>query len=337
MQLGMIGLGRMGANMVRRLMGDGHLCVVYDADPANVAALVAEGATGAESPQAMLGALEAPRNIWIMIPAGGVDALLDTLAPMMEAGDLVIDGGNSHHQDGIRRAKAMSGQGLHYMDVGTSGGVWGLARGYCLMVGGDSGDFRRLEPVFRSLAPGSEEAPDISAREDSTSTAEQGYLHCGPHGAGHFVKMIHNGIEYGAMAAYAEGLQVLAAANIGKDARDNSAETAHLRHPEHYRYDFDLADITELWRRGSVIGSWLLDLTAEALARDPALTGFSERVADSGEGRWTVQAAVDEGVPAHVLTAALYERFGSRGNADFASRVLSAMRFGFGGHAEHSD
>ena len=337
MQLGMIGLGRMGANMVRRLMGDGHACVVYDAEPTNVAALVAEGATGAESLQALLGALEAPRSIWIMIPAGSVDALLDTLAPRMEAGDLVIDGGNSHYHDGIRRAEAMSGQGLHYMDVGTSGGVWGLARGYCLMIGGDSGDFRRLEPVFRSLAPGAEAAPHVAAREGRAGTAEQGYLHCGPHGAGHFVKMIHNGIEYGVMAAYAEGLQVLAAANIGKDAQDNSGETAHLTHPEHYRYDFDLADITELWRRGSVIGSWLLDLTAEALARDPALAGFSERVADSGEGRWTVQAAVDEGVPAHVLTAALYERFGSRGNAGFAGRVLSAMRFGFGGHAENSD
>jgi 6-phosphogluconate dehydrogenase len=337
MQLGMIGLGRMGANMVRRLMGDGHACVVYDADPANVAVLVAEGATGAESLQALLGALEAPRNIWIMIPAGSVDALLDTLTPMMETGDLVIDGGNSHYQDGIRRAEAVSAQGLRYMDVGTSGGVWGLARGYCLMIGGDSGDFRRLEPVFRSLAPGSEAAPDIGAREARAGSAEQGYLHCGPHGAGHFVKMIHNGIEYGVMAAYAEGLQVLSAANIGKNARDKSAETAHLSHPEHYRYDFDLADITELWRRGSVIGSWLLDLTAEALARDPALAGFSERVSDSGEGRWTVQAAVDEGVPAHVLTAALYERFDSRGNAGFAGRVLSAMRFGFGGHAENSD
>ena len=337
MQLGMIGLGRMGANMVRRLMGGGHACVVYDADAANVAALVAEGATGAESLEALLGALEAPRNIWIMIPAASVNPLLDRLTPLMDAGDLVIDGGNSHYQDGIRRPEAMSARGLHFMDAGTSGGVWGLTRGYCLMVGGDAADFRRLEPIFRSLAPGSEPAPRISAREDRAGTAEQGYLHCGPHGAGHFVKMIHNGIEYGVMAAYAEGLQVLAAANIGANAQKNSAETAHLAHPEHYRYDFDLADITELWRRGSVIGSWLLDLTAEALARDPALAGFSERVADSGEGRWAVQAAVDEGVPAHVLTAALFERFGSRGNADFAGRVLSAMRFGFGGHAQDND
>ncbi|GMQ75101.1 MAG: decarboxylating 6-phosphogluconate dehydrogenase [Gammaproteobacteria bacterium] len=335
MQLGMIGLGRMGADMVRRLMADGHACVVYDTDAENVAALAGEGATGADSLEALLGALEAPRNIWIMVPAGRVDGLLATLAPMMNPGDLIIDGGNSHYQDGIRRADAMSRQELHYMDVGTSGGVWGLTRGYCLMIGGDSGDFRRMEPVFRSLAPGAEAAPANAARNGRDGTAEQGYLHCGPHGAGHFVKMIHNGIEYGLMAAYAEGLQVLSAANIGKGA-DAGAPT-HLARPEHYQYDFDLADITELWRRGSVIDSWLLDLAAQALTRDPALAGFSERVADSGEGRWTVQSAVDEGVPAHVLTAALYERFGSRGNADFASRVLSAMRFGFGGHAEKSD
>ncbi len=337
MQLGMIGLGRMGADMVRRLMADGHACVVYDTDAENVAALAGEGATGADSLQALLGALEAPRNIWIMIPAGGVDALLATLAPMMRPGDLVIDGGNSHYQDGIRRADEMSRQQLHFMDVGTSGGVWGLARGYCLMVGGDGDDFRRLEPVFRSLAPGAKAAPPIAARKGRTGTAEQGYLHCGPHGAGHFVKMIHNGIEYGVMAAYAEGLQVLAAANIGKSVGGDADGPTHLAHPEYYRYDFDLADITELWRRGSVIDSWLLDLAAQALARDPALAGFSEQVADSGEGRWTVQTAVDEGVPAHVLTAALYERFGSRGKADFASRVLSAMRFGFGGHHETND
>ncbi|GMQ95672.1 MAG: decarboxylating 6-phosphogluconate dehydrogenase [Gammaproteobacteria bacterium] len=334
MQLGMIGLGRMGANMVRRLMADGHACVVYDTDAENVAALAGEGATGADSLEALLSALGAPRNLWVMIPAGHVDALLATLAPLMSPGDLVIDGGNSHYQDGIRRAEAMSRRELHYMDVGTSGGVWGLTRGYCLMVGGDGGDFRRLEPVFRSLAPGAAAAPAIAARNGRAGTAEQGYLHCGPHGAGHFVKMIHNGIEYGIMAAYAEGLQVLAAADMGKNAGGDADGPAH---PEHYRYDFDLADITELWRRGSVIGSWLLDLTAQALARDPALAGFSGQVADSGEGRWTVQTAVDEGVPAHVLTAALYERFGSRGNADFASRVLSAMRFGFGGHAEKSD
>jgi 6-phosphogluconate dehydrogenase len=337
MQLGMIGLGRMGANMVRRLMGDGHACVVYARTRETVAALVAEGATGAESLQALVEALEAPRNIWIMIPAASVDGLLATLGGLMEPGDLVIDGGNSHYQDGIRRADALLSQSLHYMDVGTSGGVWGLTRGYCLMVGGDADDFRRLEPVFRSLAPGAKAAATIAERKGRAGTAEQGYLHCGPHGAGHFVKMIHNGIEYGVMAAYAEGLQVLASANIGEAVSGGADRPAHLSHPEHYRYNFDLADITELWRRGSVIGSWLLDLTADALARDPALAGFSEQVSDSGEGRWTVQAAVDEGVPAHVLTAALYERFGSQGNADFANRVLSAMRFGFGGHSEKSD
>ncbi len=272
-----------------------------------------------------------------MIPSAHVDALLATLTRLLAPGDLLVDGGNSHYQDGIRRAEELSRQGLHYMDVGVSGGVWGLERGYCLMAGGDGDDFRRLEPVFQSLAPGAQAAPVLAARNERGGTAEEGYLHCGPHGAGHFVKMIHNGIEYGAMAAYAEGLQLLEKANIGKGVSGGADGPAHLTHPEHYRYDLDLADITELWRRGSVIGSWLLDLTAEALARDPALSGFSERVKDSGEGRWTVQAAVDEGVPAHVLTAALYARFGSRGNADFANRVLSAMRFGFGGHREKDD
>ena len=337
MQLGMIGLGRMGANMVRRLMGSGHECVVHDAQAENVAALVAEGATGAETLQALVDALPAPRAIWMMIPAEHVDALLSKLGRLLAPGDVLIDGGNSHYQEGIRRAEELSKNALHFMDVGTSGGVWGLQRGYCLMVGGDSDDFQRLEPVFRSLAPGAQAAPVNAAREQRGGTAEQGYLHCGPHGAGHFVKMIHNGIEYGAMAAYAEGLQLLARANIGKAMSGAADGPAHLSHPEHYCYDLDLADITELWRRGSVIGSWLLDLTAEALARDPALSGFSERVKDSGEGRWTVQAAVDEGVPAHVLTAALYGRFASRGNADFANRVLSAMRFGFGGHSEKDD
>ena len=337
MQLGMIGLGRMGANMVRRLMGDGHECVVHDAQAENVAALVAEGATGAETLQALVDALPAPRAIWMMIPAEHVDALLSKLRRLLAPGDLLIDGGNSHYQEGIRRAGELSENALHFMDVGTSGGVWGLQRGYCLMVGGDSDDFQHLEPVLRSLAPGAQGAPVNTAREQRGGTAEQGYLHCGPHGAGHFVKMIHNGIEYGAMAAYAEGLQLLAHANIGKGMSGAADGPAHLSHPEHYCYDLDLADITELWRRGSVIGSWLLDLTAEALARDPALSGFSERVKDSGEGRWTVQAAVDEGVPAHVLTAALYGRFASRGNADFANRVLSAMRFGFGGHSEKDD
>jgi 6-phosphogluconate dehydrogenase len=337
MQLGMIGLGRMGANMVRRLMSDGHACVVHDAQAENVAALAAAGASGAESVQALVKSLASPRNIWLMIPAPRVDTLLSTLAPLLEPGDLVIDGGNSHYRDGIRRAAAFSARGLHYMDVGTSGGVWGLERGYCLMVGGDSADFRRLEPVFRSLAPGTEAAPQIAERKDRGGTAGLGYLHCGAHGAGHFVKMIHNGIEYGAMAAYAEGLQILAAANVGKDGHGDSSAAAHLEHPEYYQYDFDLADIAELWRRGSVIGSWLLDLSAQALARDPALSGFNEQVSDSGEGRWTVQTAVDEGVPAHVLSAALYARFASRGNGDFANRVLSAMRFGFGGHSEKTD
>lgn len=315
MQLGMIGLGRMGANMVRRLMSDGHSCVVYDANSDNVAALAREGAVGADSTRALVDALDAPRNIWIMIPAARVDALLTTLADQIEPGDLVVDGGNSHYRDDVRRAGMLADRGLRYLDVGTSGGVRGLERGFCLMVGGDADDFKRLEPVFRSLAPGRDAAPTIEAGGARSETAEQGYLHCGSHGAGHFVKMIHNGIEYGVMAAYAEGLQLLAAGNDGG-------------------YEFDLADITELWRRGSVIGSWLLDLTAEALTSDATLSGFSEEVADSGEGRWTVQAAVDAGVPAHVLTAALYARFASRDNDAFARRVLSAMRFGFGGHRE---
>jgi 6-phosphogluconate dehydrogenase len=336
MQLGMIGLGRMGANMVRRLMGDGHACVVHDARGESVEALAGEGATGADSLQALVRALEAPRSIWLMVPAAHVDTLLSTLRPLLAPGDLLIDGGNSHYQDAIRRAAELAEEDVHYMDVGTSGGVWGLERGYCLMVGAETQDFQRMEPVLQSLAPGAAAAPRNSARQGRGGSAEKGYLHCGPHGAGHFVKMVHNGIEYGAMAAYAEGLQMLAAANIGADGGDGAHPPAHLAHPEHYRYDFDLADITELWRRGSVIGSWLLDLTAEALARDSALSDFNEQVADSGEGRWTVQTAVDEGVPAPVLSAALFARFTSRGNADFANRVLSAMRLGFGGHSEKS-
>jgi 6-phosphogluconate dehydrogenase len=337
MQLGMIGLGRMGANMVRRLVRDGHACVVHDPRAESVAALAADGASGADSTQALVDAMAAPRTVWLMVPAGQVDAALSTLKPLLEPGDLLVDGGNSHYQDAIRRAAECAEQGLHYMDVGTSGGVWGLERGYCLMAGGDREDFQRLEPVLRSLAPGMAAAPPIAERQGRASTAEAGYLHCGPHGAGHFVKMIHNGIEYGAMAAYAEGLQVLAAANMGAGPAERPAPCAQVKNPEPFHYDFDLADITELWRRGSVIGSWLLDLTAQALARDPALTGFNERVSDSGEGRWTVQTAVDEGVPAHVLSAALYSRFASRGNADFAGRLLSAMRYGFGGHSEKGD
>ncbi|NIP47644.1 MAG: decarboxylating 6-phosphogluconate dehydrogenase [Gammaproteobacteria bacterium] len=319
MQLGMIGLGRMGANMVRRLMAAGHQCAVYDTDPDQVAALAAEGAVGAASTGALVEALDAPRSVWIMIPADRVDASLSALADGLEPDDLIVDGGNSHYRDAVRRAKALSAKGLRYMDVGTSGGVRGLERGYCLMVGGDAADFQRLEPVFASLAPGRDAAPSLAARSGRSGTAEHGYLHCGSHGAGHFVKMIHNGIEYGAMAAYAEGLQLLDSAGAASG------------------YRLELADITELWRRGSVIGSWLLDLTADELARDPTLAGFSDKVADSGEGRWTVQAAVDAGVPAHVLTAALYARFGSRDNDTFARRVLSAMRFAFGGHREHGD
>ena len=324
MQLGMIGLGRMGANMVRRLMRDGHACVVHDSDVDRVAALDKEGAQGADSLAALADALDPPRTVWMMIPASRVDATLEALSALLADGDLVIDGGNSHYRDGIRRAGTLSALGVRFMDVGTSGGVWGLERGYCLMAGGDAADFRRLEPALRSLAPGADAAPRNPARKGRRRTAEQGYLHCGPHGAGHFAKMIHNGIEYGAMAAYAEGLQVLANASEGALNRADD--------PVEARFDFDLADITELWRRGSVIGSWLLDLTAEALARDPDLAGFSGRVSDSGEGRWTVQTAVDAGVPAHVLSAALFARFASRGNAEFANRVLSAMRYGFGGH-----
>jgi len=320
MQLGMIGLGRMGANMVRRLMADGHTCVVHDTDPNTVAALAGEGAVGVDSTRALVDALDAPRTVWIMIPAGDVDRLLETLSGRMEPGDLIVDGGNSHYRDDIRRAAELGGRGLRYADVGTSGGVHGLERGYCLMIGGEVDDFRRLEPVLRTLAPGVEAAPRTGPRDATPAPAEHGYLHCGPHGAGHFVKMVHNGIEYGMMAAYAEGLQLLASA--GDDAIAPGG------------YAFDIGAITELWRRGSVVGSWLLDLTAQALAQNPTLNGLDETVDDSGEGRWSVQAAVDAGVPAHVLSAALYARFASRGNEAFANRVLSAMRLGFGGHGK---
>jgi 6-phosphogluconate dehydrogenase len=334
MQFGMIGLGRMGANMVRRLMRSGHACFVYDRAAPAVEALVKEGATGASSLAELVQKMESPRAICLMVPAAFVDASLEELAGLLGRGDTLIDGGNSHYQDDIARAQKLGTRGLHYVDMGTSGGVWGLERGYCLMIGGEKEVVRRLDPIFATLAPGPGDIARTPGREKKGGTAENGYLHCGPSGAGHFVKMIHNGIEYGLMAAYAEGLNILKNANVGAASHEKDAETTPLRNPEHYRYDFDLADVTELWRRGSVITSWLLDLTASALAGDPALEKFGGRVSDSGEGRWTVQAANDEGVPAHVLTAALFERFSSRGLDLFQNRVLSAMRFGFGGHVE---
>jgi 6-phosphogluconate dehydrogenase len=334
MQLGMIGLGRMGANMVRRLMKGGHACVVYDRSAPAVEALVKEGAAGAHSLAELAKKMEGPRAICLMVPAATVDASLDALVPLLGRGDTVIDGGNSHYQDDIARAHRLAQSGVHFVDMGTSGGVWGLERGYCLMIGGEAEVVKSLEPVFATLAPGPGDIPPTPGREKVDSTAEKGYLHCGPSGAGHFVKMIHNGIEYGLMAAYAEGLNILHHANVGAADHAQDAETTPLRNPEHYRYDFNLADVTELWRRGSVITSWLLDLTASALLGDPGLERFGGRVSDSGEGRWTVQAANDEGVPAHVLTAALFERFSSRGQDLFQNRVLSAMRFGFGGHVE---
>jgi 6-phosphogluconate dehydrogenase len=333
MQLGMIGLGRMGANMVRRLMRAGHSCVAFDRALPAVEQLRGEGATGATTLADFIAKLEPPRAICIMVPAAFVDATLDELAPLLAKGDVLIDGGNSHYHDDIARAKRLAPRGLHYVDMGTSGGVWGLERGYCLMIGGETEVIRRLDPIFRALAPGKGDLGATPGRS-KPGTAEHGYLHCGPHGAGHFVKMVHNGIEYGLMAAYAEGLNILRHANIGKRAHEKDAETTPLRNPEHYQYDFDLAEITELWRRGSVIASWLLDLTASALAGDPQLDHFGGRVSDSGEGRWTIAAANDEAVPAHVLTAALFERFASRGEDDFQNRVLSAMRFAFGGHVE---
>ncbi len=333
MQVGMIGLGRMGGNMVRRLLRDGHECVVTARHPEAIAELEREGATPAESYAAFAAKLEQPRAVWIMVPAAVVGAVLDELVPHLDAGDIVVDGGNSYYRDDMARAAALAERGLHFVDVGTSGGVFGLERGYCLMIGGEQGPVERLEPVFRSLAPGVE-AARRTIDDGPPRPAELGYLHCGPSGAGHFVKMVHNGIEYGLMAAYAEGLNVLHHADIGSRDHEASSEVAPLAHPEHYRYDFDLADITELWRRGSVVASWLLDLTAHALAQSPDLEGFSGRVSDSGEGRWTVVAAVEEGVPAPVLSTALFERFASQGEADFASKVLSAMRMEFGGHVE---
>ncbi len=334
MQLGVVGLGRMGANMVRRLLRGGHTCVVYDRSPQAVEALVREGAAGASSLAELVGRLEGPRAVCLMVPAAFVDASIAELERLLEQDDTIIDGGNSHYQDDIARAKRLSARGLHYIDMGTSGGVWGLDRGYCLMIGGESGAVKRLQPIFETLAPGTGSIARTPGREALGGTAEHGYLHCGPAGAGHFVKMIHNGIEYGLMAAYAEGLNILRHANAGSADPEKDAETAPLRNPEHYRYDFNLADITELWRRGSVVTSWLLDLTATALAADPELETFGGQVADSGEGRWTVQVANEEGVPAHVLTAALFERFASRSRDVFQNKVLSALRFGFGGHLE---
>ena len=334
MQIGIVGLGRMGADMTRRLLRARHDCVVYDIHPDAVQALASEGALGATRLDDFIAKLVAPRAVWLMTPAGAVDPLLRDLVPLLARDDIVIDGGNSHFHDDIRRAADLAKMGLHYVDVGTSGGVWGNERGYCLMIGGEVDTVRRLDPVFRSLAPGIDAAPRTAERTHSAGTAERGYLHCGPHGAGHFVKMVHNGIEYGLMAAYAEGLNILRGAGAGLRENVVDAETTPLRHPEYYRYDFKLADIAEVWRRGSVIASWLLDLMAAALVQDPGLSKFTGRVSDSGEGRWTVDAAVDEGVPAPVISAALYARFSSRGENAFADRLLSAMRYEFGGHIE---
>jgi 6-phosphogluconate dehydrogenase len=334
MQLGMIGLGRMGANMVRRLARGGHECVVFDASPQVVADLAKEGPTGATSLADFVQKLAKPRAVWLMVPAAVVDQSIASLLPLLEPGDIVIDGGNSHYVDDIRRAKALAPKGIHYVDVGTSGGVWGLERGYCMMIGGEPDVVRRLDPIFAALAPGMGTIERTRGREGAGGTAEHGYLHCGQSGAGHFVKMVHNGIEYGLMAAYAEGFNLLRSANVGKQSHEIDAETTPLRDPELYQYDFDLAGIAEVWRRGSVIASWLLDLTANALQGDPQLANFAGRVSDSGEGRWTIKAGIDEGVPTPVLTTALYERFSSRGNAEFQDKLLSAMRFEFGGHVE---
>ena len=334
MQLGMIGLGRMGANMVRRLIKGGHKCVVYDRSAAAVKQLAKEKALGAASLQDFVKKLATPRAIWLMVPAAVVDQSIADLLPLLDGGDILIDGGNSYYVDDIRRAKELAAKGIHYVDVGTSGGVWGLERGYCMMIGGEKSVVKHLDPVFATLGPGIGDIPRTPGRNKKKGTAEQGYLHCGENGAGHFVKMVLNGIEYGIMAAYAEGLGVLRDANIGKKQGDVDAETTPLRNPEHYQYDLDLADITEVWRRGSVIASWLLDLTASSLVKDSNLTKFAGRVSDSGEGRWTIKAAIDEGVPVPVLTTALYERFASRGEADYQDKLLSAMRFQFGGHLE---
>jgi 6-phosphogluconate dehydrogenase len=334
MQLGMIGLGRMGANMVRRLLRGGHQCVVFNRTPKAVNELVQEKATGSTSLQDFVSKLEKPRAIWMMVPAAAVDETIAALLPLIDPEDILIDGGNSYYVDDIWRAKELAGKQIHYVDVGTSGGVWGLERGYCMMIGGEKVVVQHLDPIFSALAPGAGDVPRTPGREKLNGTAEQGYLHCGPNGAGHFVKMVHNGIEYGVMAAYAEGLGILRSANIGKKQGAIDAETTPLRDPEYYQYELDLRDITEVWRRGSVIASWLLDLTAASLIQDPNLAQYAGRVSDSGEGRWTIKAAIDEAVPAPVLSAALYQRFSSRGEADYQDRVLSAMRYGFGGHLE---
>ncbi len=334
MQLGMIGLGRMGANMARRLMRGGHQCVVYDRNLDAVTELAREGAVGAKSLDDLLARLETPKVVWLMLPAAAVNSALKDLSMRLKAGDIVVDGGNSYYIEDIRRAKQLSEVGIHYIDVGTSGGVWGLERGYCMMIGGPTDAVQHLDPIFKTLAPGRGNAERTPGREKLGGTSEDGYLHCGPNGAGHFVKMVHNGIEYGVMAAYAEGLNILKHADIGKQSQRASAEMTPLRHPEDYQYELKIADIAEVWRRGSVIASWLLDLTAIALTGDAELSDFTGHVSDSGEGRWTIRAAIDEGVPAPVLTTSLYERFESRGEADFADKILSAMRFQFGGHLE---
>ena len=334
MQLGMIGLGRMGANMVRRLLKGGHDCVVFDVSPTAIEELVKEKATGTTSLEDFVKKLQKPRAVWLMVPAATVDKTIAEVLPHLEPGDVLIDGGNSYYVEDIRRAKALAPRGIHYVDVGTSGGVWGLERGYCMMIGGEEAVIKRLDPIFTRLAPGIGDIDRTPGREKAGGTAEQGYLHCGPNGAGHFVKMVHNGIEYGIMAAYAEGLGILRSANIGKRTREIDAETTPLSDPELYQYDLNLPDVAEVWRRGSVIASWLLDLTAAALLEDPGLTKFAGRVSDSGEGRWTIKAAIDEAVPAPVLTTALYERFSSRNEADFQDKLLSAMRYQFGGHLE---
>jgi 6-phosphogluconate dehydrogenase len=330
----MIGLGRMGANMVRRLMRAGHTCVGLDHNADAVKELVAEGAVGAFTMEEFVAKLDVPRSVWMMVPAAVVDDSIERIAPLLSAGDALVDGGNSYYVDDLRRSASLQASGIDYLDVGTSGGVWGLDRGYCMMIGGPDKSVERLDPIFAALAPGRGTIPRTPGREKAGGTAEQGYLHCGPSGAGHFVKMVHNGIEYGLMASYAEGLNILKNANIGKQKQVASAEVTPLRDPEHYQYDLNLADITEVWRRGSVIASWLLDLTAAALMQSPQLTDFGGRVSDSGEGRWTIKAAIDEAVPAAVLTTALYERFSSRGDAEFADKLLSAMRYEFGGHLE---